>query len=171
MNRGALSAVFLCLLPVLALAADGAPQGLDKVMAYAGTWKTETRHLDTPYSKAGNTSMLLRNDCWRSAGFLACDQIVDGDSKALLVFMYDAKGDVYASYPITAGSSDVRPGKLIIKDKVWTFPWDNTADGKTIHFRVVNTWSSADSIEFRQEYSADGEHWTLMAEGHETRVK
>ena len=160
-----------CALPAPVLAADAAPQGLDKVMAYAGTWKTEIRHLDTPFSKAGSESLTLKNDCWRSGAFLACDQIVDGDPKALLVFMYDAKGDIYASYPITAGSSDVHPGTLIIKGKVWTFPWDATDAGKTTHFRVVNTWSSADSIEFRQEYSSDGVQWTLMAEGHETRVK
>ena len=171
MNGIRLLALLLCAAPAPLLAADAALQGLDKVMAYAGTWKTEIRHLDTPFSKAGSESMTLKNDCWRSAGFLACDQIVDGDSKALLVFMYDAKADVYASYPISAGASDVHPGTLIIKGKVWTFPWDNTEAGKTTHFRVVNTWNSSDSIEFRQEYSADGEHWTLMADGHETRVK
>jgi hypothetical protein len=165
-------AVLLCALPVSALAADAAaPQGLDKVMAYAGTWKTEIRHLDTPFSKAGSEAMTLKNDCWRSGGFLACNQIVDGDSKALLVFLYDAKGDVYASYPIVAGSGDVHPGKLIIHGKVWTFPWDDNEGGKTTHFRVVNTWSSADSIEFRQEYSTDGVQWTLMADGHDTRIK
>lgn len=169
MNGVRLFALLSCAAPVSLLAA--APQGLDKVMAYAGTWKTEIRHLETPFSKASRESSILKNDCWRSGGFLACDQIVDGDSKALLVFMYDAKGDIYASYPITAGSSDVRPGTLIIKGDAWTFPWDYTQDGKTTHFRVVNTWNSPDSIEFRQEYSADGQHWTLMADGHETRVR
>ncbi|MFI4967560.1 MAG: hypothetical protein ACHQAU_02440 [Gammaproteobacteria bacterium] len=163
-----LSLMLLCAAPTVALAA---PQGLDKVMAYAGSWKTEVQHFDTPFSKAGSESLTLKNDCWRSGGFLACDQSVDGDSKALLVFMYDAKGDVYASYPIAPGASDVHPGKLIIEGAVWTFPWDNTEAGKTTHFREVNTWSSADSIEFRQEYSSDGVHWMLMAKGHETRVQ
>lgn len=164
----------LCLLflglPLTALA--GTPQGLDKLAAYAGSWKTEVKHLDTAYSKAGTEAYTLHNDCWRSAGFYACDQVVDGDSKALLVFLYDAKTDRYSSYPIpTGGAPEVQPGSLMIQGAVWTFPWDETQDGKTTHFHVLNTWSSADSIEFRQEYSADGVHWTLMAEGHETRVK
>jgi len=96
---------------------------------------------------------------------------VDGDSKALLVFIYDPKTDRYTSYPIMAGGGEVHPGTLIIKGDTWTFPWDYSEGGKTTHFRVVNLWSSADSIEFRQEYSADGVHWALMAEGHEQRVK
>jgi len=154
-----------------ALAAD-ASQGLDRIAAYAGSWQTSMHQLDTPYSKAGDESHLLRNDCWRSAGFYACDQIVDGISQALLVFLYDAKTGNYSSYPIPAGGApQVQPGRLDIAGDTWTFPWDVTAQGKTTHFRVVNVWRSPDSIEFRQEYSADGIHWTLMAEGQEVRIK
>lgn len=164
--------IMLSLLPGAVLAAGTAiPQGLDKVMAYAGTWKTEVRHFDTPFSKAGSESRILTNDCWRSGGFFACNQIVDGDSKALLVFMYDAKAERYTSYPIPAGGGEVRPGTLLIQGATWTFPWDYTEGGKTTHFRVVNVWSSPDSIEFRQEYSLDGQHWSQMAEGHDARVK
>ena len=163
--------IMLSLLPGAAVAGGGAPQGLDKVMAYAGTWKTDTRYFDTPYSKASYETATLQNDCWRSGGFFACRQIVDGDSKALLVFVYDSKTDRYTSYPIPTAGGEVHPGSLIIQAATWTFPWDNTEGGKTIHFRVVNVWSSPDRIEFRQEYSADGEHWIRMAEGHDARVK
>jgi len=143
--------------------------GLDAIAAYAGRWQTDIQYLDTPYSKKSETKYQLRNECWRSAGYYACDQFVDGDSKALLIFMYDpAKG--YTSYPIQAGGGDVHPGRLIIEGKVWTFPWQMTQDGKTTYFHVVNTWDSPDSIQFRQEYSADGEQWLPIAQGHETRV-
>ena len=148
-----------------------APQGLDKVMSYAGTWKIDTHHFDTPYSKAGQENAVLQNDCWRSGGYFVCRQVVNGESKALLVFTYDAKTDRYSSYPILQGGGDVHPGTLIIQGDAWTFPWDYTESGTTTHFRVVNRWNSPDSIEFRQEYSADGQHWTPMAEGRETRVK
>ena len=147
------------------------PQGLDKLAAYSGTWHTEMRRLDTPFSKAGSESATLKNDCWRSAGFYACSQFVNGESKALLVFLYDPAADRYTSHPIPAGGGEVRPGTLIIKGNVWTFPWDDTEGGKTTHFRVVNTWRSPESIDFRQEYSTDGVHWTLMADGREARVK
>lgn len=145
------------------------PAGLDVLKAYAGRWKTEIHYLDTPYSKATDSSYELRNDCWRSGGYYACDQFVGGASKALLVFTYDEQG--YHSYPITPGVGDtVHAGQLIVNGSVWTFPWQLVKDGKTTYFRVQNTWTTQDHIEFRQEYSADGKQWTLMAGGHETRV-
>ena len=164
--------MMLCL-PICAFAAvHPAPQGVEKLAAYAGTWKTVIHHLDTPYSKAGTESHILKNDCWRSSGFLACNQIVDGDSKALIVFLYDAASGKYSSYPIPAGvTPDVSPGSLVIDGAIWIFPWNITHDGKTTHFRVRNFWSSKDSIEYHQEYSLDGSHWISMAEGHETRIK
>ena len=151
-------------------ASSGQPQGLDLLKAYAGHWKSEIHYLDTPYSKQGDTAYDLRNDCWRSAGYYACDQFVGGESKALLVFTWDPQHG-YLSYPITPGSGDtVHAGPLIVAGSVWTFPWQLLKDGKTTYFHVLNTWSTPDRIEFRQEYSADGKQWTLMAEGHETRV-
>ncbi|HSN18738.1 MAG TPA: hypothetical protein VLV87_11100, partial [Gammaproteobacteria bacterium] len=128
------------------------PAGLDVVAAYAGVWQSDIQYLDTPYSKRYDARYQLRNDCWRSAGFYACNQFVDGASKALVVFMYDPlKG--YSSYPIPAeGAGAVHPGRISIEGKVWTFPWQVKKDGKTTYFHVVNTWTSQDRIEFRQEY-------------------
>ncbi|MFI4920658.1 MAG: hypothetical protein ACHQAZ_03330 [Gammaproteobacteria bacterium] len=144
--------------------------GLDALSAYAGSWRTEIHYLDTPYSQKRDTSYELRNDCWRSAGFYACDQFVGGESKALLIYTYDpAHG--YSSYPIPVGAGEVHAGHLEIQGKVWTFPWKTVKDGKTTYFHVTNTWDSPDSIQFRQEYSPDGQQWLLMAEGHETRIK
>ena len=48
--------------------------------------------------------------------------------------------------------------------------WQTTEDGKTTYFRVVNVWTSATTIDFRQEFSTDQEHWTVMASGHEVKV-
>src|ERR1700751_444499 len=76
--------------------------GIDAIRAYAGTWKTEMEHLDTPYSKAGKESATLQNDCWMSGEFYACHQIVNGEPKALIVFTYDPNTKTYATYPIMA---------------------------------------------------------------------
>lgn len=112
--------------------------GIDVLSAYSGTWKLEVTSFDTAYSKAGKRSSTLRNDCWRSGDYFACHQIVDGESKALVVFAFDQKNNKYSSYPITIGSDTVQAGALIIKDKTWTFPWDISEAGKTTHFRVLN---------------------------------
>lgn len=146
------------------------PTGLDKLALYHGTWKVVIDHLDTPQSKASHEESTLRNDCWRSAGFYACNQIVNGESKAMLVFTYDAKADVYTSHVVPAEGSGGGGGTLLIQDNVWTFPWQSTENGKTTFFRVVNTMHGTDAIEFRQEYSTDNEHWTVTARGEEKRI-
>jgi hypothetical protein len=156
--------------PAAATATPAAQGGLDVLAAYAGPWHVEIHFLETPYSHARDTAYKLRNDCWRSAGFYACDQFVDGQSKVLVVYSYDSTRG-YSSFPIPAGTDQVHVGHLDIQDKVWTFPWKVAKDGKTTYFHVINTWDSPDSIQFRQEYSADGQQWTLMAQGHETRIR
>jgi hypothetical protein len=74
--------------------------GIDAIEAYRGTWKTEMEHFNTPYSKAGKESSTLHNDCLKSGEFFACHQIVNGESKALIIFTYDAKSKTYTTYPI-----------------------------------------------------------------------
>ncbi len=145
--------------------------GVEKIEAYQGTWKIETEHLDTRFSKAGKESSTLRNDCWRSAGFFVCDQFVNGESKALIAFTYDPKDEIFHSYSVPAGGEGGGGGKLVIKGNVWTFPWEQKEDGKTVYFRVVNTFTDAGTIEYRQEFSEDQQHWTVTARGTEKKQK
>ncbi len=160
----------LCFILACNAAAAAPASGIDVIAAYAGMWKSDTAHLDTPYSKAAKESATLRNDCWRSGEFYVCHQYVDGDSKAVIVFSYDAKTNAYATYPITAGADSVHAGKLVIDGNVWTFPWQTTDKDKTTWFRVVNTFTTLNTIEFRQEYSVDQVHWIAMATGTEHKL-
>jgi len=170
--RAAVAACVLlaCALPARrALAAPAPATGIDAIHAYAGTWKTTIDHRDTPYSKAGHEVSTVRNDCWKSGVYLACRQIVDGDSKVLLVFTCNGAGDC-TSYQIPPHGADPGAGKVLLDGNTWTFPWQVTEKGKTTWFRVVNVWSSPTTIEYRQEYSTDQTHWTQTATGHETKV-
>jgi len=159
----------LAFLMTTQVAAAAAPSGVDAIWAYAGTWKTSMDHVDTPYSKAGHEERKLVNDCWKSGIYLACRQIVDGDPKVLLVFTCNPDGRNCTSYQIPSDGGKPGSGPLTLDGQIWTFPWSDTEDGKTTYFRVVNTWSSPTTIEFRQEYSTDQVHWTTMAIGHETK--
>jgi hypothetical protein len=169
-------ALIACLLSVPAAAQPAPPAGkappntIDKLAAYSGTWKTATEHFATDFSKAAKESSSLRNDCWRSGVFYACNQFVDGDSKILLVFTYNAKDDVYTSTQISLDGKAVGSGKLLIAGNVWTFPWESQDDGKTVYFRVVNTWTSPTTIDFRSEFSRDNTTWTVMARGNEQKL-
>lgn len=161
--------VCLCLNAMATDAYAAAPTGLDRIAAYAGTWKTETEHFDTPFSKVGRETATLKNDCWRSDDFYACHQIVNGKSAALIVFLYDAKTGSYVTHALPADGSPAGNGTLMIKGDVWTFPWNYTNKGKTTYFHVINVFTSPDHIEYRQEYSSDKIHWTAMAKGHEIK--
>lgn len=169
----------LCTLGVLSLLCQPAvtqskPQavaaGVEVLWQYAGTWNTEITHLDTPFSQASRESRKLQNDCWKSGAYVACRQIVDGDPKILLVFTYNDKDHSYTSYQIPPHGGPVNSGSLLIDGNTWIFPWEITEQGKTTYFRVVNVWSSATTIEFRQEYSTDQKTWTQTATGHEVKV-
>lgn len=150
--------------------AQSTPSGVDRLFQYAGTWKMEIEHFDTPYSKAGRESSTLVNDCWKSGQYVACRQIVNGDPKILLVFTCGSDNSHCTSYQIPPAGGEAGSGKLIIEDNTWTFPWQTTEAGKTTWFRVVNVWNSPTTIEFRQEFSTDQVHWTRMATGHESKT-
>jgi hypothetical protein len=146
------------------------PAGIDAIRAYEGTWDVSIEHFDTPHSKASRERTSLRNDCWKSGGYFACNQYVDGDSKVLLVFTYDEKSNVYTSYQVPLGGGNPGSGKLMIEGNVWTYPWQDGEGDKATYFRVVNVFIEAGKIEFRQEFSTDKIHWTLMGKGSETKV-
>src|ERR1022692_1329185 len=162
---------FLTGIVLCACAAAEGPAGIEKLQAYQGTWKIETEHFNTRFSKAAKESSTLRNDCWRSAGYFVCDQFVNGESKDLIVFTYDAKDDTYNSYSVPAGGGEGGSGKLLIKGSVWTVPWESKEDGKTFYFHVVNTFTAPGAIEYRQEFSEDKVHWTVTAKGVEHKVE
>lgn len=155
----------------LALRASGQIKGtgVDAIWAYAGVWKIQMDHVDTPYSKASHEESTLKNDCWKSGTYVACRQIVNGDPKVLIVFTCKDEHNC-ASYRIPPDGGDPGSGKVLLDGKTWTFPWSTTEAGKTTYFRVVNVWSSATTIEFRQEFSTDEQHWTAMATGHEIKI-
>ena len=85
--------------------AQQGPSGVDAITAYSGTWKVQGEHFATAYSQAGKEERTLRNDCWKSGAYYACNQFVDGESKVLLVFTYNDKEKMYTSYQIPQGGA------------------------------------------------------------------
>jgi len=152
-------------------ATDPASAGDVSVFArYAGTWKMELHRLETPYSKPSNETMTLKNDCWHSEIFYVCDQIIDGVPKALIVFFYNAEEKTFGSFPITASSDALHAGQVMVQGKTVTFPWQINDNGKGVFMRIVNVFSTPDTIEVHQDYSEDGSTWKPIATGIERRV-
>ncbi len=152
-------------------AAPAPPDPLAPLAAYQGSWKADLETLDSPYDKASKVEATIRNDCHRWEKFYACAQTVNGQRGALLVYSFTGTPGAYTSTPIPPDGSPASSGKLNIEGAVWTFPWDGTHDGATVHFRVVNRFVSPDEIEFRREASTDGKTWTLIGRGRETRIR
>jgi hypothetical protein len=146
------------------------PAGIDAILAYEGTWDVTMEHFDTAHSKASREHTSLRNDCWKSGGYVACNQYVDGDSKVLLVFIYNQAKNEYTSYQIPPSGGDPGSGRLLIDGNVWTFPWQTKDGDSTTYFRVVNVFPAPGRIESRQEFSTDNVHWTVMAKGTDTKT-
>lgn len=144
--------------------------GIDAIMAYAGTWKVKGERFATAHSDAGKDDTTLRNDCWKSAGYVACNQFVNGESKVLLVYTYNDLLKMYTTYPIPQNGEAASAGRLQIVGNVWTFPWEVTQNGATTYFRVVNVFKDSDHIEYAQEFSPDNVHWTKMAQGAEAKI-
>ena len=174
--RSASGMIRLVFLAVLAIAgrtgAFGAPPptGVAAIWAYNGAWQTESDTFDTAHSRAGHEKATLRNSCWMDGAYLACNQYVDGDSKVLLVFTYSEKDKSYTSYQIPSDGGQAGTGKLVIEGNVWTFPWQSTEDGATTYYRVVNTFTTPQRIEYRREFSTDQAHWTVMARGTTLKI-
>ena len=167
--RVALLAVMAFAFAASASAADKA-EGISVIWAYNGDWKVESDSLDTAHSKVGHDKSMLHNACWKDGDYLACNQYVDGDSKVLLIFTYSAKDKTYSTYQIPKDGGKPGNGRLEVSGNVWTFPWETTEGDVTTYFRVVNTFTTPDHIEYRQEFSTDKLHWTLMAKGTTIRV-
>lgn len=152
------------------MAADAPVADLDRLNVFAGTWKSDAENYDTIYSKAGTLSSTLVNQCWKAGVFFVCNQSVNGVSRVLLAFSYKGGDTYYVSY-VPSDSGHAISGTLIIAGGVWTYPGQQHNLGQTTYFRTVDIFEDTDNIDFREEFSNDNEHWTLMSKGHETRVR
>lgn len=164
-------AVCIASLLLVSGAARAKDPGVDALAVYAGTWRIHIVHYKTQYSKARSETSVLTNDCWRSRGFYACDQIVDGVSRALIVYTYDAKAGIYRSHVLQPDGSPPSSGTLSIVGNVWTFPWQDKDGTRTVYLRVVNTFVGPNRIAYRQEYSYDNVSWVRTASGGDSRLR
>lgn len=155
--------------PALSIAADAASP-LDRLNVFAGTWKSESQTFKTPYSEESNVTTTLVNQCWKAGQFFICNQSVNGESKVLLVFAFKG-GDTYGVTYVPADGSHSISGTVLVDGGVWTYPGETHKYGQVTYFRTVNIYASNDSLDYREEYSTDQQNWTLMAKGHETRVR
>jgi hypothetical protein len=118
----------------------------------------------------------LVNHCAKTGSFFACEQVVDGKSVALVVFLplenTGGNGQEYRTDALLADAS--APGDwstLTIVGSRWVYAWEDRKDGKKTYWRNINVFSGPDAIHFEIQRSDDGAAWTTRQSGDERRVK
>ena len=128
---------------------------------YTGTWKV---------SIPGKPTDTLVNHCTRTGLFFACEQTVNGNPGALVVFVpIDADGH-YRTNPVTREGNAVGPGELEIKGNHWTYLGKSEEGGKTTWYRTTNDFSDDSHIHFEQSQSTDKVQWQVQRTGDEVRT-
>ena len=79
---------------------------------YNGTWKVSIQ---------GKSPDTLINHCARTGLFFACEQNVNGNPGALVVFVPIDNEGHYRTNPITTDGKAIGPGDLEIKGNHWTY--------------------------------------------------
>ncbi len=165
-RRAGLFALFLS---SLTLGAQAAP-GVDPFNVFAGTWKVTSESFLTPYSKPASVLLTLHTACSRAGGAYTCRQGGDNASGPVATFTYDVIKKTFTRQPLPILANPSTGQRLGIDGARWTFAWQEADNGNTVFFRLINDFQGPYDIAFRSEYSLDQTHWTIMSEGHESRI-
>jgi len=136
---------------------------------YDGKWDSTT-------TIGEKESVHIENHCARTGLFFVCEQLLNGKTASLAVFLPVAKmASGGEEYKITGLSADGNaPGgwnKLIIDGDRWVYSWENTDEGRKVFWRNVNQFSGANKIHFEIQRSDDEATWKTVKGGDEVRVK
>ncbi|MGA2552562.1 MAG: hypothetical protein ABSF50_20645 [Burkholderiaceae bacterium] len=151
-----------------ALGAESVPE---KQKACEATWRVRIESFLTPYSKPDRELTTVRTDCRIRANSRVCRQSIDEDPKgSSWAIIADEEPSAHWCDPTVFRSSNGTPGRPVIEGGTWVCTWIKIDDGRKVHFRLVKVLQGPWDIEFRSEFSTDGEHWTVMSQGHETKL-
>jgi hypothetical protein len=136
---------------------------------YEGKWDSTT-------TIGEKESLGIENHCTRTGLFFVCEQMLNGKTGSLAVFLPVAKmASGGEEYKITGLSADgSAPGgwnMLTIEGDRWVYSWENTDEGKKVFWRNVNQFSGANKIHFEIQRSDEGVTWKTVKGGDEVRVK
>ena len=132
---------------------------------YDGSWEVK---VSLPEPKVDH----LENHCARTGLFYACEQVVNGKTGALVVFLPVGKtskgAQEYRTQGLMADASAAGEwGHLVIDGDTWIYTWDNSDAKKTVHWRNTNHFSGKEKIHFEVQNSEDGTNWKTQMAGDE----
>lgn len=136
---------------------------------YQGSWDAETN------GGKESAPTHISNHCAKTGVFFVCEQLINGKSEALVVFLPTGASGATQNYR-TMGLrvNHEKPGdwgNLEITGERWTYFGEGTENGAKVYWRTVNVFSGPDKIHFEMQGSADGKTWETKRSGEEHRVK
>jgi hypothetical protein len=136
---------------------------------YDGKWDSVT-------TIGEKESVRIENHCARTGLFFVCEQMLNGKTGSLAVFLPVTRmasgGEEYKITGLSAdGSAPAGWNKLTIDGNRWVYSWEDSENGKRVFWRNVNQFSGADKIHFEIQRSDDEATWKTVKGGDELRVK
>jgi hypothetical protein len=135
------------------------------LMAYEGRWEI-TRKSAGANAKADE----LQNQCALVGKFFTCQQAVNGNVAALLVFVPLNQPGHFATQTVLPEGRATGRGELEISGNRWVFTSSWNQGATTTRYRTTNIFQDKNHIHFEQEESSDGTHWEVKDSGDDVRV-
>jgi len=138
---------------------------------YDGKWDAVTDSAGKPAD-----TVHIENHCAQAGEFFTCNQVINGKSAALVVFLplrpLENGGYAYRNQALRAdGDGPGTWGKVEIVGERWVYSSQDTDNEKKVYWRTINVFSGSDKIHFEVQRSEDGAKWDTTLSGNETRVK
>jgi hypothetical protein len=166
-TMAALGCLALWLVVSPAQAIDKNSDPYSPLRRYDGKWEV------TP-SGAEKKTDHIENHCAKTGLFFVCEQVVNGKTGGLVVFLPGGKtsngAQEYRTEVLAPNAST--PGewsKLTIDGDTWLYSWTSSEGGGKIYWRNTNTFSGRDKIHFEIQQSEDGVNWKTKLSGDEHR--
>lgn len=145
---------------------------------YVGRWRFSQDLIATPFAPAGKGTKKSKSSLTLGKLFLeerGEGKGPDGDYQWLTVTAYDPDKHQYQQFTFDNRGFSSRPdhGEVTLgteKSGIWTWTWDEEANGKTYHCQAVDSFApDRKSYRYTWRYSEDGQHWKPWLTGVATR--
>ncbi len=156
----------ILLLILLSITAEAAPPSSPHapLTLYGGNWKV-TRKSAGANAKPDE----LQNQCASVGRFFTCQQTVNGNVVALLVFIPTNQPGHFATQTVLPEGRAAGKGELEISGNRWVFTSSWNQGATTTRYRTTNIFADKNHIHFEQEESSDGAHWETKESGDDVR--
>jgi hypothetical protein len=164
-SRGPRVTLLLLLASQFAFDAGAASNPYTPLWLYNGAWRV-TRAGVAPGTKPDE----LVNQCALVGKYFTCQQTVNGEPGALLIFVPANEPGHYYTQNVGLDARATRRGDLEIERNRWTYSSTWNQGGTTTYYKTVNTFTGGDRIHFEQLESKNNKDWKATGSGDEVRI-